>query len=430
MGEIAGGLLTNTDNTLSGPIEFFASGLVNGAAGVVDATGANPSEIDALNAAAIVNSGLIEATGSGGVFIVSDEIDQTAGGVLAAGAGSTVLLLTTVVGSELETRGTGIIEAATATFDGTRSAVTNRGAVVVAQAGALTLMGTIDNAGTISLTDARHSGTLIVSQTAPTFLTGGGTIFLGLDGHNVLDGAAATATLINADNSITGAGRLGDRRPTLVNEAAGVVDADGSNALILDTGSGSIVNTGLIEATGAAGLIIRDSSVDGSSGGVILAADGSRVELRGATILGGALESAGTGSIQIVGAGDVLDGAASSVDNRATVDILNASTLTVSGTIDNAGSIELSGQGAAATLAVRASGATLSGGGRVSLSGNPANQIVGATSAATLTNIDNTLSGAGLLGAGSLTLINDAKGRIVGSLSAPSEGEESPLVNT
>lgn len=414
--EIAGGLLTNVDNTLSGSIQIFSSGLINYSAGVVDATGVRPSEIDALSADGIVNSGLIEATGSGGVFIVSDMIDQSRGGVLAAAGGSTVLLLTSVVGGSLETAAGGLIEADTASFDGASSAVTNLGLVAVAQAGALTLMGTIDNIGTISLTDAKHLASLIVSQATPTLLTGGGTVFLGHDGHNVVDGAGATAMLINTDNTIAGAGLLGDRRLGLVNQTAGVIDANGANALILDTGSGSVANGGLIEATGAAGLTIRNSRVDGSSGGVILAADGSHVGLQGATILGGRLKSMGDGVIQTFGSGNVLDGLAASIDNQATIDVLGASTLTLKGAIDNAGTIELSAQGAAAVLSIGASNATLSGGGQISLLGDPDNEIVGTTAAATLTNLDNTISGAGQLGDGTMTLVNGSGGRIVASL--------------
>ena len=415
MSEIAGGLLTNLDNTISGHVEVFAAGVVNGAAGVIDASGANPSEIDALSAQAIVNTGLIEATGVGGVFIVADKIDQSGGGVLFAGAGSTMLLLTTVVGGTLIAAGGGVIEADTATFDGARSAVTNLGAVVVAQAGALTLAGTIDNVGSISLTDAKYPANLVIGQ-KQAVLTGGGTIFLGADGRGVLIGSTATTTLVNIDNAMAGAGRLGDGRLTLVNKAAGVIDANAGLGLILDTGAGAVINAGLIEATGKAGLTIRGASIDNSAGGVIEAASGSHVGLQGATVIGGTLKSVGTGAIQTFGAGNTLDGTASSVTNQASLILLGKSTLAVAGAIDNAGLIELGGQGV--TLTVDVGGATLSGGGRVTLLGKGGERIVGATASATLTNIDNIIAGAGRLGGGALTLVNRAKGAIVGSRGA------------
>ena len=86
--------------------------------------------------------------------------------------------------------------------------------------------------------------------------------------------------------------------------------------------------------------------------------------------------------------------------------------LTLAGAIANSGKISLSATTHQATLTIAAAGATLSGTGAVTLSANADNLITGATSAASLTNVDNKITGSGNIGGGVLTLVNQAKGLI------------------
>jgi hypothetical protein len=72
-------------------------------------------------------------------------------------------------------------------------------------------------------------------------------------------GATATATLTNIDNHIVGAGQIGDGQMILVNKTAGVIDANGHAAMVIDTGANSINNFGLIEATGVGGMTIQST---------------------------------------------------------------------------------------------------------------------------------------------------------------------------
>jgi hypothetical protein len=78
----------------------------------------------------------------------------------------------------------------------------------------------------------------------------------------------------------------------------------------------------------------------------------------------------------------------------------------MSGTIDNSGTINLSGSDQATVLQLIQNGITLQGGGHVILSDSSANEITGTLPSVTFTNVDNVISGAGNLGGGSLTLIN------------------------
>src|SRR5262249_27259857 len=81
----------------------------------------------------------------------------------------------------------------------------------------------------------------------------------------------------------------------------------------------------------------------------------------------------------------------------------------------NTGSIELTSSGNETDLQILPSGLTLEGGGKLILSGADS-VVMGATSDATLTNVDNVISGAGQLGNGQLTLVNETAGIIDGNV--------------
>jgi hypothetical protein len=98
----------------------------------------------------------------------------------------------------------------------------------------------------------------------------------------------------------------------------------------------------------------------------------------------------------------------------------NGATLVASGTVQNAGTIALAGNGSANQSFIHVAGSlTLQGGGDVTLSGNTLGGAPGATSfiesngsAATLENAGDTISGAGQIGDANLTFTNDASGVI------------------
>ena len=282
----------------------------------------------------------------------------------------------------------------------------------VTDGASLFLEGAIDNTGVIAV-DGTGDRTSLVADSGDVTLSGGGSVVLGAAGLNIVTGYTSAMTLTNLDNTISGAGQLGSGTMRLVNGAAGVIDANASVGLILDTVGETVTNAGLIEATGAGGLVIRNTSIDDSGGGVILAGSGSHIALQGADLIGGTLESAGTGAIKTYqGGSNTLDGRASALDNEGKVVVQNGTALTVEGAIVNTNRIDLISSGSLTTLTIGAAGATLSGGGAVVLTANANNVITGASSAATLTNVDNNISGAGLLGAGAMTLVNQAKGVI------------------
>jgi hypothetical protein len=110
------------------------------------------------------------------------------------------------------------------------------------------------------------------------------------------------------DNTISGAGHLGDGVMILVNE--GSIIATGTNSLDIDTGTNAVTNTGTLEATGAGGLVIHSDVVNNSDSlhpGLIWANGGNM------TIDGNV---SGNGSALISGAA-TLEFAGASAENTA-----------------------------------------------------------------------------------------------------------------
>ena len=102
--------------------------------------------------------------------------------------------------------------------------------------------------------------------------TGPGQVILTDSSGNFIVSNGSAATLTNVDNTISGAGTIGDAHLTLDNAQFGVIDADYSTPLILDTGSNTITNAGMLEATGGGELAVHSTVVN--SGGTVEANGG------------------------------------------------------------------------------------------------------------------------------------------------------------
>ncbi|WGS19721.1 Ig-like domain-containing protein [Bradyrhizobium sp. ISRA463] len=175
----------------------------------------------------------------------------------------------------------------------------NPGPMTIGDGAMLPLSGIIHNTGTIELQASGDDTLLQLIQTGIT-LNGGGQVVLSDDDHNIIAGTAPNVTLDNVDNVISGAGQLGEGSLTLSNE--GTIDATGTHALVIDTGTNVITNAGTLEATGSGGLLI-DSAIANSGQ---LWANGGTV-----TALG---EVSGSGTAEISGTGTMEFGAASAAN--------------------------------------------------------------------------------------------------------------------
>ncbi|MCK1711246.1 VCBS domain-containing protein [Bradyrhizobium sp. 143] len=190
------------------------------------------------------------------------------------------------------------LTAANVEFDVTPT-VENPGAMTIGDGAMLPLSGVIHNSGEIDLQASGDDTLLQLIQTGIT-LNGGGHVVLSDDDHNFIAGTASNVTFDNVDNVISGAGQLGQGSLTLSNE--GTVDASGTHALVIDTGTNVITNAGTLEATGSGGLMI-DSAIANSG---LLWANGGTV-----TALA---EVTGSGTAEISGTGTMEFGAASSAN--------------------------------------------------------------------------------------------------------------------
>jgi hypothetical protein len=300
--------LNNVDNTIVGNgtigSQATAASLVlnNGKFGVINATGINKALVIYSN---VINSHLMEATGGGGLaFLGFANVVANATGTIKADTNSSVFLQGTIKGGRLE--GAGIVDlGGGATLDGSTTPLTNAGNVEFASESFATLKGTIINNGNIEVgipSGGTGGGTVLVMAPAGSpsqmTLTGGGTLTLDEYGIDFIDGTggAVPTTFANVNNTIAGAGRIGDRGLILKN--GGTVNATGGldgSSLVIDTGSRAITNTGTMKAT--LGALYIASPINNS--GLLIADSNSLVAAQGAT--GGTAKLDNSGQIEFGG---------------------------------------------------------------------------------------------------------------------------------
>jgi hypothetical protein len=175
----------------------------------------------------------------------------------------------------------------------------NAGTMTVDDGAMLPLSGTINNAGTIALNSTGDETDLQLIQSGAA-LHSGGQIVLSDSDANIISGTSSSVTLDNEDNTISGAGQLGNGELTLIN--AGLINATGTRALTIDTGSNFVSNSGVLEASGSGGLTLVSSIANSG----VRWANGAALTVQG--------EVSGSGTATIDGKG-ILDFEASSTAN-------------------------------------------------------------------------------------------------------------------
>ncbi len=395
----------NNRGTLT--IDTGTNGIVN--TDLMTAVSSSTLEISSDTA----NSGELDA-GVGGFLLLHAAVTGT-GKVTAIDTGTLILAGATIgAGQSVSSTAMGNIDVSTtASLDGTQHALLLKGGLTVGAGATLALTGLVNNLGSISLASFSYYSQLsTVTVSGTTTLTGGGTVTL-VDTYNsgttsVVNGTAAD-TLVNVDNTIRGQGSLGSGTLGLVNQSGGTIRAFNGGTLVVSTGKVGLTNAGLLEAT--TGTLELHGAIANSGGRI--AATGGIVNLAGGTITGGTLSSSGKGSIHLT----TLEGLVSAT-NATTLFVDTGTTLALAGTIQNTGTLALSGYSYYSQTAVMTvSGTTvLAGGGQVTMadgySTGAATQVIGGTQADTLDNLDNTISGVGTIGNGAIGLINRAGGTI------------------
>ncbi|HUI42392.1 MAG TPA: hypothetical protein VL523_10530, partial [Terriglobia bacterium] len=107
----------------------------------------------------------------------------------------------------------------------------------------------ISNSGGMTLNSSGNF--TILELAANATLSGGGTVTMSNNAQNYIEGAATADTLTNQE-TIQGAGVIGNNRMTLIN--SGTINANQSAGMTINS-NGGVTNTGTIEATGGTLLL-------------------------------------------------------------------------------------------------------------------------------------------------------------------------------
>ena len=213
----------------------------------------------------------ITATGSQSVVTVSS------GAVITGGT------LTTASGGAMGSTGSATLQGVTISANSLFTSADNI---------TTTLLGTIDNLGTIEQIGGNAQNAFLSIGGAVT-LTGGGTVLLDTIATN--GGSAYLVgngnTLTNTNNTIMGTGIIGNGNVALIN--GGVIDAapeGGSSTLTINT-SGVFSSTGTLEATGGATLALNVGALTVS--GLVSVAASSALDLTGELTVNGTLSNFG-----------------------------------------------------------------------------------------------------------------------------------------
>jgi hypothetical protein len=273
----AGSTLTNVDNKIVGVGQLGSANLtiVNDSGAKIKANGALPLVVSAPN---VTNGGAIRAAAGGNLILENTTVNNGAGGHIKVNDGAQISLQSAdIIGGTIVTLGSGVVQTTDSgsTLDGSTFTVNNDGLVEIDDNTGLTILGAINNVGTIAL--GANFGGATLTLASDTTLSGGGQVTLTDSTGNLITGGVGVS-LTNVDNTISGAGRLGGKELTITNQALGVIDAGGTtNRLVINTGSSAIENAGLIEATGAAGgqvksAVVNDGTLEANGGALTFTA--------------------------------------------------------------------------------------------------------------------------------------------------------------
>jgi hypothetical protein len=428
---VGGMTLTNVNNTIQGEGIIGDNGLSLVNEATIDANSTGNGVITTLtleSMAGLTNQGLLEATNNGALLINGVTVSNAGANITANGPGASVQLYggTTIQGGTLNNNGgwLGTVSGYNAYLDGsTAGAITLNGTYTSDLNTNTYLLGTINNKNNFQVNGGAGDNTELIMGSNVT-LQGGGTLTLntaGGGGQVYVYQAAGGTTLENVNNLIQGNGEIGYNGLTLLNDAAGVVNANVSGGTLLLAGS-PVTNAGLLEATGGGTLEIESETVNNAAGsGGNITANGGAVAIYDATIEGGTLNTLNGGTMETLGGTyGVLDGTtegALTISAGSTYTSALNTTTYLLGTFINHGNIQVNGgSGSNTYLIIDSSNVTLKGGGTLTLStggGGGTTTVYQAAGGTTLENVDNTIQGAGQIGYNGLSVLNDAAGTLL-----------------
>lgn len=315
------GAFTNVGGFIQGAGTINATINNQGLGIIVADVGAEPLTVTGP----ITNAGGLEAVG-GGELDIQGNVTNTAAGEIFSDLGSTVAVSNARITGGALTGGGDFNVSGDVTLDGsnvfvsTNKMITLDAPVLVAPNTNVTLLGTINinnnisvgGAGALDLTGTESSPSFLFVGAAGSLrqvtLEGRGLVNLGDDtlasGITGTGPNAPVVTLVNVNNTITGAGIIGGGNMALNNESGGLIEATATNPLIIDTGPNTVTNAGTLAALnfGSSELFIGSALVN----------TGHLISFGSKSTVIAAAPVTGTGSAIIDGNGVVEFAAASS----------------------------------------------------------------------------------------------------------------------
>jgi hypothetical protein len=403
--------INNANTTNSGLIEAVDGGVV-----IIDVNAdgsGNYGTVEADDGMVVINNNIGSGDASGGNFGTIEAIN---GGTVTLNygitnrAGATIEAIdpgSTVDFNEGQTKNLGTIEATgvDANVNFTDGMVDNFSLIIAENDGAIsftTVMMTNEAGATVEATSGGSIGWVTGGvDNFGTFEANGGTI--------TFDGSIGITNEIGGVFEARAGGSIIFKTDGIgsVNNNGGMIEADSGGVITFDatlTGAQNS-NGGIIEAE-AGGTIIIDGFAGGNAlfngGGTIEAVgSGAKVELAGATIIGGNLETSAGGIIETISGNSTFDDL--TIESGSEVKVSAGTSLTLEGTITDNGTIE---DVAGDPDLVIVGTVTLNGSGSVKLDGTGADIVGAATGTNTLDNFI-TIEGAGQIGGGHLILDNE-----------------------
>lgn len=350
-----------------------------------------------------INNGILRASSGGILRLQSDAVDNT-NGVIEALDGSTVNLNSnsTVVGGTIRSFGSGQVTA-NESQNIFLEDLTLEADVQTGNGSDFGLTGLITNRDTISV-NSTGSITDVEIQAEGATLAGSGSIVLTGSNNARVQGSGL---LILQDQTISGRGQVGSNSIAIQVEADSVIEANSAGNPLTIEGNSSFsddefgtVNNGTMRASNG-GVLQLQSDIFDNTNGVIEALPGSEVSLGlNASVVGGLIRSVGSGQITGGASQNIF---LEDVTLDADLQTANGSDLGLSGTINNQGLITAASTGSITDIEIQQTGAVLTGGGTINLTGSNNARINGINGVLTIDN--QTIQGRGQVGANSIATI-------------------------
>lgn len=276
----------------------------------------------------------------------------------------------------------------------------------------------VSNAGTLRCNGETDRAALSLSADTICELNGGGAVVLDHQWQSVINADTGTATLINANQTIRGEGRIGEGTLELINY--GEIRADRPfRQLIIRPSNDGCTNSGMMTAAQNGVLRLAHGAFFNEEG-VIRAEESAFVDLNDMTLIGGELLTEPGGYIRMFDAPVAWDNL--TFGGQA---ILGPTQLRLTGTITNHGVINVvgdlalgGGYDATSEILIDAGDGPvhLDGSGTLNLLSCQVRSADGQN--ATLINGEShTIVGEGLIGSGGPNLVNDGLVRATGTVS-------------